>query len=287
MRINKDAFINFYRLNILFFKNIFKDYKIYLVSILIPLVLSFLLYWMWGTANSSAIFAPQMFGFISIGSIIIPFYISILTNEWKSTNFLKQIKSSKISIISLNLSLCLINSFFCLLSSVLCLILAMISLNFIYAFPIKISVFSDIDWYIWLDYFLIILFGSFLILLSFFVVSNLFKNKYLSLFANIILMIVFLVGGDCVVIPNITSKNLFVIIIQYLIPIKYYFWTIFMFTSYQFIDSYGMGKILSTNDLSNQNISFNNIIVPIIMMLIMVVLFLLILKKIYVWGYKK
>ncbi|ASP28409.1 hypothetical protein SCORR_v1c06370 [Spiroplasma corruscae] len=276
-----------YNLVPLLLKLILKDIKIYIVSLLIPCAISFLLYWVWSTIILNVVYSPQMFGFLSIGCLIVPFYLSILICEWKSTNFLKKIKSINLNQINFTVVMILINIIFSLISIIASTILAVSITSTIRSFPISYNLlFKDIDWYIWINFIFSSLLMSIVALLMFIVFTNFFRSKILNITVSIGVLTYIVFLSDVVIIPHITSKITSVSIIEYFNPIKYCVWIIYMITSYQFIDNYGIQQILSTNNISNLFISFNNILVPLLISLLIVGIFILIIKYRFIWGTK-
>ncbi|AHB36475.1 hypothetical protein SAPIS_v1c06300 [Spiroplasma apis B31] len=283
---SKIKFTNLNRLLFLVTKILFKDPKIYVVSILIPMVLSFLLYWVWGKMIVNVIYTPQLFGFLSIGSIMVGFYLSLVVTEWKSTNFLKKIKGSGISSLDIMLVLFVNAIIFSFISIVFSASLAAITTRFIPMFPIDFSMLINATWYIWIFFLLSSFLMSIVSLMIFISISNISNNKYIILAINTAALFIIILLCDLTIIPYITSKIKFIAVLEYLNPLKYCVWIIYLITSYQFIDSFGIQQILSTNNISGLFVSFNNIYIPLFISVLVLISMCLYIKYKFSWGVK-
>ncbi|AGM26337.1 hypothetical protein SSYRP_v1c07470 [Spiroplasma syrphidicola EA-1] len=282
MKINKQWFKEEYSSLKLLNKTIFKNPRTHIIAIVLPLIVSFFVYWLWNRYSIYKITPPEMLAFSTITILFSTFYIGIFTYEAKETSFLRRIYLKNNSKANIFIALLIVSSEIYVVNTILGLLLYY-GMSKISIIGLNSELFNNILPFMWI-YFVLTTFVSMVLLTFIFVLlAGVFKNKY-ACFGVMFLVFLFLLIFSDVAIPPIQSNSIFFNVVGYFNPWKYSNWTMLLFTSYQVFDPEGMGQIfLPTN--SNWP-PFNNIAQTIIPSFAFIGLFIFLNIKYFTFSLK-
>ncbi len=292
------------------FKTIFKNFKVYVLAILIPtfiFISAYLIKTSFGNKDYTES-SGQIFNLFIIPFTFSLFTFSLLISNWEQSILVKQAKIFAINKFKIYFSILICTLLITFLSLFFCLIIANLIDSFLYFknfqylfFSIqKIFFINNNVWEYFNLFFCILnsLITSFLYMLCLlaicYLMSMIFKNLIIIQSINLIIIIFFLLLGDCLIDINLITNNRAAIVLNlfgYLMPIKSFQWL--FLSSITNITMYKI-NILQTIVNPKLEIPFTfltnkaNIILPItyVMSLLWISFFTLIIN-IKQGGYKK
>ncbi|AUB31243.1 hypothetical protein SFLOR_v1c01820 [Spiroplasma floricola 23-6] len=234
---------NWIKVFLLLFKNTLSSFKTYVYVYLFSSILCFLLIYIWLNYSLYILLPPQLISFLALPFIIAPLYVSLNLIEWKKRNYLIKINFGLITKINLLISLILISLILATSSFIINLFLNWI-LTISHVFQYNYVLLGNIEAIIWLFVILNLIFETIFISCLFFALTSMTSKTVINILIILSLFIFMITTSGLIIPPHSLSGNVVYESLGYINPFKYFNWTNLLFSSYQFVDKYGITQIL-------------------------------------------
>lgn len=187
---------------------------------------------------------PQLASFLLVPAFITGAYFAIFLSNLKDTSILKRIKFVGIKRSSIIFSFIICASFFTLVSSLLSILWLFIMSKF--QLQINFVYMSNLLWWNWLWYLIVLVFIEIAILCLSVIVMDLLKGKLIRTSVPLVVILISLIMSDVAIPSLIGGKNWFLNYFGYLCITKYMVWILLITSSFSFIDFGGIEQVVQS-----------------------------------------